>query len=72
MQNLFPGPVGWKTEVLNKTKEQRVEQQDVLMLFLFPWMLKVKESKWSDMREEEERDLEMQRQEQQLGLDQQG
>jgi hypothetical protein len=36
MQNLLPRPIGWKTEVLNKTKEQSVEQQDVLMLFLFP------------------------------------
>jgi hypothetical protein len=31
-----PGSIGWKIEVLNKTKEQSVEQQEVLMLFLFP------------------------------------
>jgi hypothetical protein len=36
--NLFPGTVEWKTKVLNKTKERSMEQQEILMLFLFPWM----------------------------------
>jgi hypothetical protein len=34
--NLFPRSVGQKTEILNKTKEQSVEQQEVLKLLLFP------------------------------------
>jgi hypothetical protein len=35
IHNLLPALVGWQ-EVWNKTKEQSVEQQEVLMLFLFP------------------------------------
>jgi hypothetical protein len=54
MYNLFPESVGRKTVVWNKTKQQSVEQQEVLM-FLFPWMNVPIKKMRSDRREKVEK-----------------
>jgi hypothetical protein len=72
MHNLFPGPVGWKPgfEQDEGAERRATRRFDVVSISMN--VESQREKMRSDRREERKRDLEMQRQEQQLGLDQQG